>query len=114
MKNPYQKIGAGLLVAAGVLGLISWFYPAWIALGITGVITLGCAIRNELGTPTRTVSQWIQGLTTNKAIDYIIGVAIIAVASLVFFEKYGFEGGMEIAFWPLVCGLSLHFFANED
>lgn len=114
MKNLYQKIGAGLLVATGVLGLISWFYPAWIALGVVGVITLGCAIRNKLGTPTKTVSQWIQDLTANKTIDYAVGIAIIAIASLVFFEKYGFESGMEIAFWPLVCGLSLHFFANKD
>jgi len=113
-KYKLQIIGAGLLILAGFLGLIGEIGLAWVALAGAGAITLSCALRNKWGNPTRTVSQWIQDLTTNKLVDYAVGSGIIVVAGWKFFAQYGFEKGLEIAFWPFVCGLSIHLFANKD
>lgn len=120
MKHLPQKIGVGLLVATGILGYKERFDLGWIAFGLTGLITAGCAIRNKLGNPTRTVSQWIQDRTDNKLIDYTIGGAIIGFATWQHFtmvvlpDLTRFEVGMMTAFWPLAIGLSIHFFANKD
>lgn len=115
-----QNVGVGLLIAAGILGLAKEFGYAWAALGVTGFITLLCALRDAYVESTKTVSQWIQDLTDNKVIDYIAGSTIIAVAIWQHFtmvippDSSRFEIGMMTAFWPLICGLAIHFFANKD
>lgn len=106
-------IGAGLLVVASILGWVGEIGFGWIAFVSVGVITAACAIRNKW-IPTRTVSQWIQDLTEDKALDYSIGAVGIVFAAWRYFSMYGFEKGMEMAFWPLVIGLLIHFFANKD
>ena len=115
-----QKIGAGLFAVAYVLGLAGEIGYAWYALAAVGVITLSCAIWNEYVASTRTVSQWIQDLTDNKVTDYIVGSIIVAIATWSHFtmdippNAIRFEVGMMTAFWPLICGLAIHFFANKD
>jgi len=113
VKNLWQITGACSLITAVLLSLIGEFGYGWICFGLTGIITASCAIRNKW-IPTRTVSQWIQDLTTNKALDYSIGAIGIALATWCYFSLYGLEKGMEAAFWPLTVGLLIHFFANKD
>ena len=112
-KYGFQMAGVGLLVLSMPLKWAGETGAAWVALGLAGAITAGCAIRNKW-TPTRTVSQWIQDLSANKLIDYTVGSAIIVVMAWSFFARYGLEGGLEKAYEPLICGLAIHFFANRD
>ena len=120
---PLQMVGVGLLILALFFGSIYQFGLGWICFAAAGVITLGCAVRNKIGNPTRTVSQVIQDLTRNKMVDYIVGALIEALAiyqHFAVFEKIdmteltGRELGMITAYWPLVMGLAIHFFANKD
>lgn len=120
---PLQIIGIALLILAGVFGLFCQFGVGWICFGIAGGITAFCAARDKWFESTKTVSQVIQDLTTKKLIDYIVGVATIAIAiwqHLSIFEKIetadftNFELAMITAYWPLVIGLAFHFFANKD
>ena len=114
----FQMAGVGLLIASLPLMWLGETGVAWVALGIAGAITASCAIRHKLrmpdDPPTRTVSQWIQDLSANKLIDYAVGSVIIFVMAWSFFARYGFEGGLEKAYEPLVIGLSIHFFADKD
>lgn len=114
MKQKWQKIGVGLLISTGIFGLMGAFTLGWIAFGLVGIITAACAIRNKVGEPTKTVSQVIQDFTEDKTMDYAIGGAIMFFAAWRHFITFGFGHGMETAFWPLVTGLSIHFFANKD
>lgn len=114
MKNKPQKIGVILLLSTGVLGLLGEFGAGWVAYGITGIITAACAIRDEIGQPTRTVSQYIQDWTTSKPKDYALGLAIIIFCAWQHFSMYGFEEGMRATYWSLPIGLAIHFFANKD
>jgi len=120
---PIQLVGISLLVLALFLGSIHQFGVGWICFGIVGAITLSCVIRNEIGEPTRTVSQVIQDLTRNKLVDYIVGVLTEILAVYQHFavfenidmaELTSFEFGMITAYWPLVMGLAIHFFANKE
>ena len=118
-----QKIGVGLLISTGFFGLIGQFGAGWAAYALTGLITLACAIRNKVGEPTRTVSQYIQDLTDKKWIDYIVGGVIIGFCIWQHFSLFdkinieelsSFELGMIAAYWVLPMGLAIHFFANKD
>jgi len=120
---PLQLIGAALIILAGLFGLIRQFGLGWIAFGLTGIITAACAIRNKIGEPTRTVSQWIQDLTSNKPVDYVVGSVIIIFSAwqhFTLFDKIDITGistfdlAMIAAYWPLSIGLAIHFFANKD
>ena len=111
-KYGIQMAGVLLLIVSLPLMWLGETGLAWVVLALAGAITAGCAIRNKW-TPTRTVSQWVQDLTANKLIDYAVGSAIIFIMAWSFFARYGFEGGLEKAYEPLICGLSIHFFANK-
>jgi len=122
-RYPLQVIGSTLLILAGLFGLIRQFGLGWTAFALVGIITAICAIRNKVGEPTKTVSQWIQDLTNNKQVDYAVGSVIIIFCvwqHFTLFDKIDttslstFELGMIAAYWPLPIGLAIHFFANKD
>jgi len=104
-----QKIGAGCLLGSFVLFILLETGLAYIPLIAAGVIDLYLVWKKE-----RTISQWIQDLTSNKTIDYAVMVIIIAGAFYTGFAKYGFIGGFETLLPVIVTILALHLFANED
>jgi len=111
---PFQMVGVVLLITTMMLGWMNQIRVGWYAYALAGVITGLCALCNKFGNPMKTVSQTIQDMTSNKLIDYVLGIVIIGFCLWQHFGKYGFEPGMENAYWILPIGLAIHFFANKD
>jgi len=104
-----QKIGAGCLLISFVLFVLLETGLAYIPLIAAGVIDLYLVWKKE-----RTISQWIQDLTSNKTIDYTVMVGLLIGTFYTGFAKYGIIGGFEVLFPMIVIILALHLFANED
>ena len=109
MSKKLQKIGAGLLTLAFVLFVLREPGISYGALIAAGLVDLYLVIVKD-----QTISQWIQDLTSDKWIDYVILTGLMAATFYRFAADYNFIAAMKITLPFLIMGLALHLFANKD
>lgn len=104
-----QKIGAGLLAVAFVLFWMKETGYSYGALCIAGMLDLELVLSKK-----KTISQWIQGLTDNKEIDYSIMGVLLGSTTYKIFSELGYAKGFEVCLPMLIMFLAIHFFGNKD
>jgi len=104
-----QKIGAGLLAVAYILFLIGETGYSYGTLLLAGLLDLYLVWKDQ-----QTISQWIQDLTANKIIDYLVLTLLSIAAIIVFTVRINLYEGLTAALPIIMVGLALHLFANKD
>lgn len=109
MKPKLQIIGALNLVIAFVLFCMLETGLSLITLLGVGVLDVYLVYKKE-----QTISQWIQDLTFNKTIDYIVMGALLVATVYVFWTQLGFIMGLTAGLPVLMAVLALHLFSNKE
>jgi len=104
-----QVLGAALLDAAFVLFLFGEIGISYIALLLAGLLDLYLVWKHE-----QTISQWVQDLTHNKVVDYVVLTALTVSSIFVFTRQVDLRAGLTAALPIIWIGLALHLFANKD
>jgi len=104
-----QKVGAGLLGLAYILFIIGETGYSYGTLLLAGLLDLYLVWRDQ-----QTISQWVQDLTDNKVIDYLVLTVLGVSAIIVFTVRTNLYDGLTAALPVIMTGLALHLFANKD
>lgn len=119
-KYPVQMMGAGWVMLAIVA---TWFAEWGIAAGCYGMAVLVesyLLIKHalwkdfQMGQETDTISQWVQAITDNKIVDYMIMAIWITITVVSYARHFGWETTGISTLFLMANVLAVHFFMDKD
>lgn len=108
MKSKLQIIGALGLILAFVFFCLLETGLSLVTLLLVGILDVYLVYKEK-----QTISQWIQGLTSNKTIDYTIMGILLATTVYIFWKQLGLIMGLTAGLPILMIVLALHLFADK-